>query len=114
MPPQSPQSARSTRPLHASDIPIARHPRRWPAFLSITPTPLPAVLDRPGAWMRALLRRAAPLLAVASLLDALTHLAAGLVPTALGRVVDSGLDRGLSADLAPVCSPWRRSASSAR
>ena len=101
MPPQSPQSARSTRPLHASDIPIARHPRRWPAFLSITPTPLPAVLDRPGAWMRALLRRAAPLLAVASLLDALTHLAAGLVPTALGRVVDSGLDRGLSADLAP-------------
>lgn len=75
----------------ASPVPLARHPHRWPAFLSITPTPPLPLLDRPGAWLRALLRHAWLPLVLACLFNALTYLAAGLVPTVLGAVVDHGL-----------------------
>ena len=48
--------ARPTGPT--SPVRLARRPRRWPRFLTITDTLSPRILADPGAWMGALLRHA--------------------------------------------------------
>ena len=84
---------------------LARHPHRWPSFLTITPAPRPALTgdfaERPGAWVRALLRGSWLPLTIAAVLSSLSYLAAGLISPVIGAVVDHGLDHGLSTDLLP-------------
>ena len=104
-PATGPTTTAETAPRPAAGPCLARHPHRWPSFLTITPDPRPALTrvfaDRPGAWVRALLRGSWLPLLVASVLSALSYLAAGLISPVLGAVVDHGLDHGLSGDLVP-------------
>ena len=85
----------------ASPVRLARRPRRWPRFLTITDTPFPRILADPGAWVGALLRHARLPFAAASILNLLSYLVVGLIPTVLGAVVDTALAHGLTAHLLP-------------
>ena len=84
-----------------SPVRLARRPRRWPRFLTITDALSPRILADPGAWVGALLRHARLPLAAASILSALSYLVVGLIPAVLGAVVDTGLAHGLTARLLP-------------
>ena len=89
----------SARP--ASPARLARRPRRWPRFLTITDALSPRILADPGAWVGALLRHARLPFAAASILNLLSYLVVGLIPAVLGAVVDTGLAHGLTARLLP-------------
>ena len=92
----------SARPNDPADpVRLARRPRRWPRFLTITDALSPRILADPGAWVGALLRHARLPLAAASILSALSYLVVGLIPAVLGAVVDTGLAHGLTARLLP-------------
>ena len=101
-PTDPPSSAHPTGPARpASPVRLARRPRRWPRFLTITDTPSPRILADPGAWVGALLRHARLPFAAASILNLLSYLVVGLIPAVLGAVVDTGLAHGLTARLLP-------------
>ena len=92
----------SARPNDPADpVRLARRPRRWPRFLTITDALSPRILADPGAWVGALLRHARLPLAAASILSALSYLVVGLIPAVLGAVVDTALAHGLTARLLP-------------
>ena len=72
-PTDPPSSAHPTGPARpASPVRLARRPRRWPRFLTITDTPFPRILADPGAWVGALLRHARLPFAAASILNLLS------------------------------------------
>lgn len=82
-------------------VPVTWAPRRWPAFLTIGPTPPTRLSDRPGRFLARILRGSWMPLAVGALLNAGTYLTAGLVPAVLGTIIDRQLPHGLGAHLVP-------------
>lgn len=98
-------SASTTEPHQPAvpNVPYTWAPRRWPRFLSISPTPQPPVelTDRPGRFLARILRGSWMPLAVGALLNAGTYLTAGLVPAILGVIIDRQLPYGLGAHLVP-------------
>ncbi|RAX24443.1 ABC transporter ATP-binding protein [Actinomyces sp. Z5] len=82
-------------------IPVARAPRRWPAFLSVQTTPPPELPATPGGLLRAVTRMSVPAIALGVVVSTASYLAQALIPLALGDLLDAGLEAGLTARLLP-------------
>ncbi|NDR54306.1 ABC transporter ATP-binding protein, partial [Actinomyces sp. 565] len=82
-------------------IPVARAPRRWPAFLSVQATPPPDLPTTPGGLLRVVTRMSGSAVGCGVLVAAASYLAQALIPLALGDLLDAGLEAGLTTRLLP-------------